>query len=153
MWRKKDREKSCRMSPSVHHCTVAPPTPSAGGRGVVHGNVKGGGKQFEVGSQLPESCETGGKFLPQRGDDTNTSVRLHVNMYTSSFTSKAVMCAWMFVTRMSSPCNFTLRAFRSVVIDVRQKIILTKKRGDLLLHVAHTGHHMAHRLSQRTSQK
>ena len=34
--------KSCRTSPSVHHCTVAPPTPSAGGgRGVVHGKVKG----------------------------------------------------------------------------------------------------------------
>ena len=34
-------EKSCRTSLSVHHCTVAPPTPSAGGRGVVHGKVKG----------------------------------------------------------------------------------------------------------------
>ena len=31
--------KSCRTSPSVHHGTVAPPTPSAGGRGVVHGKV------------------------------------------------------------------------------------------------------------------
>ena len=146
-------EKSCRISPSVHHCTVAPPTPSAGGRGVVHKNVKGGGKQFEVRSQRPESCETGRQFLPQRGDDTNASVRLPINRYTSIFTSKAVMCAWMSVTRMSLPCNFTLRGFRSVVIDVRQKIILTKKRGDLLLHVTHTGQHMAHRLSQRTSQR
>ena len=34
-------EKSCRTSPSVHHCTVAPPIPSAGGMGVVHGKVKG----------------------------------------------------------------------------------------------------------------
>ena len=34
-------EKSCRTSLSVHDCTVAPPTPSAGGRGVVHGKVKG----------------------------------------------------------------------------------------------------------------
>ena len=25
--------KSCRTSPSVHQCTVAPPTPSAGGAG------------------------------------------------------------------------------------------------------------------------
>ena len=33
---------SCRTSPSVHHCTVAPPTPYGGGRGVVHGKVKGG---------------------------------------------------------------------------------------------------------------
>ena len=41
-------EKSCRASPSVHHCTVAQPTPSAGGRGVVNGNVKGAGKQIEV---------------------------------------------------------------------------------------------------------
>ena len=36
-------EESCRTSPSVHHCTVAPLTPSTGGRGVVHGKVKGGG--------------------------------------------------------------------------------------------------------------
>ena len=28
-------EKSCRASPSFHHCTVAQPTPSAGGKGVV----------------------------------------------------------------------------------------------------------------------
>ena len=42
-------EKSCfRASPSVHHCTVAQTTPSAGGRGVVHGNVKGAGEQLEV---------------------------------------------------------------------------------------------------------
>ena len=34
-------EKSCRTSPSAHHCTVAPQIPSAGGRGVVHGKVKG----------------------------------------------------------------------------------------------------------------
>ena len=39
--------KSCRTSPSVHHCTVAPPTPYKGGRGVVHGKVKGGGKPLE----------------------------------------------------------------------------------------------------------
>ena len=53
--------KSCRTSPSVHHCTVAPPTSSAGGRGVVHGKVKGGGKQLEFGSQRPDwDCETGG---------------------------------------------------------------------------------------------
>ena len=25
--------KSCRTAPSVDHCTVAPPTPSAGGHG------------------------------------------------------------------------------------------------------------------------
>ena len=36
-------EKSCRTSPSVHHCTVAPLTPYTGGRGVAHGKVKGGG--------------------------------------------------------------------------------------------------------------
>ena len=50
-WRCRGRrtvEKSCRASPSVHHCTVAQPTPSAGGKGVVHGNVKGAGEQLEV---------------------------------------------------------------------------------------------------------
>ena len=41
-------EKSCGTSPSVHHCTVAPPTPSAGDRGVAHGKVKEGGKQLKV---------------------------------------------------------------------------------------------------------
>ena len=40
MSRKKDSGESCRASPSVHHCTVAPPTPSAGGRAVVHRKVK-----------------------------------------------------------------------------------------------------------------
>ena len=70
-------EKSCRTSPSVHRCTVAPPIPSAGGRGVVHGKVK-------LKGQRPDSCETGGKFLHQKGDDTNASVRLHVIRYTSS---------------------------------------------------------------------
>ena len=44
-----------------------------GGRAVVHGKVKGGGKQVEVCSQRPDSCETGGKFLPQRGGDSNAS--------------------------------------------------------------------------------
>ena len=61
-------EKSCRTSPSVHHCSVAPPTPSVWGRGVVNGKFKGGGTELEVRSQRPDSCETGGKFLPQRGD-------------------------------------------------------------------------------------
>ena len=37
-------EKRCRASPSVHHCTVAQPTPSAGVRGVVPGKVKGAGR-------------------------------------------------------------------------------------------------------------
>ena len=83
-------EKSYKTSFSVHHCTVAPPTPSAGGRGVTHGKVKGDGKQLEVRSQRPDSCETGGKFLPQRGDDTNTSVRLHVIRYTSSKAMKVL---------------------------------------------------------------
>ena len=31
-------------SHSVHHCTVAPTTPSAGGKGLVNAKVKGGGK-------------------------------------------------------------------------------------------------------------
>ena len=75
-------KKSCRASPSVHHYTVAQPTPSAGG--VVHRKVKGGFNQLEVRSQRPDSCETGGKFLPQRGADTDASVRLHVIRYTSS---------------------------------------------------------------------
>ena len=34
-------EKSCRISPSVHHCTVAPPTPSAGAGASSTGKSKG----------------------------------------------------------------------------------------------------------------
>ena len=64
------------------YCTIAQPTPSASGRGVVHGKVKGAGKQLEVRSQRPDSCETGGKFLTH--DDTNASVRLHGIRYISS---------------------------------------------------------------------
>ncbi len=54
------------------------------GRGVVHGKGKGGGKQLEGRSQWPDSCETGGKCLRQKGDDITTSVRFHVIMCTSS---------------------------------------------------------------------
>ena len=79
-------EKSCRASPSVHHCTVAPPTPSGRGAGASStGKSKGA-----VNSQQPDSCETGGKFLPQRGNDTNASVRLHVIRYTSSKARKVI---------------------------------------------------------------
>ena len=38
------RRVRCRTSPSVHHCTVGPPTPSVRGRDVVHGKVKGCGR-------------------------------------------------------------------------------------------------------------
>ena len=69
---------------------VAPLTPSTGGRGVVNGKGKGGGKQLEVRSQRSDSCETGGKFPPQRGDDTNASARLLVIGYTSSKARKVL---------------------------------------------------------------
>ena len=48
------------------------------------GKSKGAVNSFGVRSQRPDSCETGGKFVPQKGDDTNASVRLHVIRYTSS---------------------------------------------------------------------
>ena len=76
-------ETSCRTLPSVHHCTVAPPTPSEGAGALSTGKSRGG-KQLEVCSKRPDSCKTGGKCLPQRGDDTNASVRLHVIRHTSS---------------------------------------------------------------------
>ena len=77
---------SCRTSPSVHHCTVAPQTPSAGGaRTSSTGKLKGTVNSLKSAAMpRPDSCETGCKFLPQRGDDTNASVRLHVNRCTSS---------------------------------------------------------------------
>ena len=59
-----------------------------GGRGFVHREVKGGGKQLEARSQWPDTCETGGKFLLQRNDNTNTSVQIHVIRCTSRNTRK-----------------------------------------------------------------
>ena len=127
--RKKDSgEESCITSPPVHHCTVFPPTPYPGGRDVVHGKVKGGGKQLEVRSQRSDSCETGGKFLPRkfpaprnqaarRGKFSNWPLA-NCTSHNRNFTSKAVMCACMSVAKMSLPCSFTLRAFRCVVMSV-----------------------------------
>ena len=48
-----------------------------GDRGVVHKQVKGGGEKLEV-------CKMGGKFLPQRGNNSNTSVQVHVVRGTSN---------------------------------------------------------------------
>ena len=53
-----------------------------GSRGVVHGKVRGGGKQLEIRSQWPDSCETRGDDMER--DATTLSVRLHVIRYTSS---------------------------------------------------------------------
>ena len=75
--------------PSVHHCTVAPPTPYAG-TGASSAGKSRGGKQLEVCSMWPDSCKTGGKFLPLRGDDSIASVRLHVIRYTSSKARKVL---------------------------------------------------------------
>lgn len=50
-----------------------------GDKGIVHGKVKDSGEQLEVRRQNPDSCETGSKFIPQRGDDTDACVHiLHV---------------------------------------------------------------------------
>ena len=85
-------EKSGRTSPSVQHCTVAPPTPSARGAGASStGQSKGAVNSLKsVAMQRPDSCETGGKCLPQRGDDTNASVRLTVIRHTSSKARKVI---------------------------------------------------------------
>ena len=53
-------------------------------RGVVHGQVKGGSEKLEVRNQRLDVCKMGGKFVPQRGDDTNASVQIHVVRGTSS---------------------------------------------------------------------
>ena len=52
--------------------------------GVVQGEVKGAGEQLEVRGEGPDSCETGGEFLPQRGEGTYASVQVHVVNGTSS---------------------------------------------------------------------
>ena len=59
-----------------------------GGRGFVHWKVKGGGEQLEAQSQWPDTYEMGDKFLSQRGDNTNTSVQVHVIRCTSHNTRK-----------------------------------------------------------------
>ena len=79
-------EKICRTLSPVHHCTVAPQTPS----GRAAGASSTGKSKGAVNSQQPDSCEMGGKFLPQRGNDTNASVWLHGIRYTSSKARKVI---------------------------------------------------------------
>lgn len=79
-------------------------------------------------------------------------------LHKRSFTSKAVMCECMSVTKMSLPSSFTLRAFMCSVMSVRKeskatepsrvkemmsvgKISLVEKGGHLLSQVVHTGQH------------
>ena len=120
-------EKSCRTLPSVQHCTVALPTPSAGGRGVVHGKVKGAVNNLksadsgltpakrEANSLLREATTlTQVSGFTSSGTQAATSCTSH----NRSFTSKAVMGACLSVTRMSLPCSFTLRAFGCVMMSV-----------------------------------
>ena len=78
------------------HSTVTVELHLQGDRGVLHGKVKGGGKQLDVRSQRSDSCETGEKFLPQRP-------LANCSYHNRSFTSKATMCACMSVTGMSLP--------------------------------------------------
>ena len=65
---RKTVEKSCRTSHSVHHCTVAPPTPSARGRGVVKGKSKGA-------ANILKSADSGstssGTHATRRGNCSN----------------------------------------------------------------------------------
>ena len=49
-----------------------------GGRDVVNREVKGDSEQLEIRSQQPEPCKTESNILPQRGNDTNVSVQVHV---------------------------------------------------------------------------
>lgn len=59
-----------------HSCTTTLSSPFAEGRwsrGDVQGKIQGSDEEFKVGSQRSDCCEMDGKFLPQKGDDTNAS--------------------------------------------------------------------------------
>ena len=127
-------EKSCRTSPSVYRCTVATPTPSAVGQG----------RHPRESQRLVNSLKSTASGLTPAKREANSSLReattlTQVSGSTSSgtqsarrgecsdrplancashnrrFTSKAVMCACMSVTRMSMPCRVQVRS------DVRQQ--------------------------------
>ena len=132
-------EKRYGTLPSVRHYTEAPPTRVhlLRGRGFVHRKVKGKGEQLEAQSQWPDTCETGGKFFLQRGDNTNTSVQVHVIRCTNCNTKKmhkltssqlslpqsqAMMCEYMCGTRMFLPC--------SLPVVARTLLIVTHTRRD-----------------------
>ena len=71
-------EKLYGILPSVRHYTEAQPTPSAGRQGLRPQESYG-----EV-----NSLKSGFSGLPQRGDNTNTSVQVHVNRCTTRNTRK-----------------------------------------------------------------
>lgn len=58
------------------------------GRGIVHGEVKGGSEKLEVFNLQPDSGEMGGTFLPQRGNDINAGVQVHIVRGTISKATK-----------------------------------------------------------------
>ena len=77
--------KSCRTSPSVHHCTVAPPAPYAGGAGASStGKSKGAVNRLKSAASglIPAKREANSSLIEVTSDDTNASVRLHVVMHT-----------------------------------------------------------------------
>ena len=88
-------EKSCITSSSVHHCTVAPLTPSTGGgRVVIHGKSKGAVNSLKShrilrnGRQIPPSeattltqvsgSTTSGTQAARRGKCFNWPLAAHV---------------------------------------------------------------------------
>ena len=120
-------EKSYRTSPSVHHCTVAPLTPSTGGRGVVHGKVKGGGV-----NSLLKSAASGLTTAKREANSSliEATTLTQVPGSTSSGTRAARRgkCGGVYVHvcyRMSLPCSFTLGDFgHTSIINVRPPIKL-----------------------------
>lgn len=57
-------------------------------KGFVYMEIKQGGDEFQVQSQWPDTCKTSSKFLPEKGDNTNTRVQVHAIMCTSCYIRK-----------------------------------------------------------------
>ena len=77
-------EKGCRTSHSVHHCTVVPPIPSAGGRGAVHGEVEG----------AVNSLKSAASGLTPVKREANSSLREATTLtQVSGFTSSGTLAA------------------------------------------------------------
>ena len=124
-WDKKSVARK-RTPPLVYRSTVAPPTPSAGGQG----------RHPRESQRLVDSLKSTASGLTPAKQEANSSIReaTQVSGSTSSgthaarrgecsdrplancashnrrFTSKAVMCACMSVTRMSMPCRVQVRS-------------------------------------------
>ena len=82
-------KKSCRTSPSVHHCTVAPPTPSAGGGG------HAGASSTEKSKGVVNSLKSAASGLTPVKREANSSLREATTLkQLSGSTSSNTQAAW-----------------------------------------------------------